>query len=632
MGDYESKDAMPAKLRGAVYAGLLLAMLALTGCQLNPPQPPIDPCSPMVNPVACENSYPGTPQSKWDSGAGNDSIQGFATQMSVTAGQTISFKINTPSIKYHIDIYRLGYYHANGARKWATIQPSASLPQVQPPCLTDTSVGLVDCGNWSVSASWTIPAKVVSGVFIAHLVRDDTNGDNQIPFVVRNDASHSDLIYQTSDTTWEAYNAWGGYSLYSGPTGRAQKVSYNRPFTTRTDTPNGEDYLMSEEYPMIRFLEANGYDLSYQAEADTDRSGSLLLNHKVFLSVGHDEYWSGAQRANVEAARDAGVNLAFFSGNESFWKTRWEPSIDGTSTSYRTLVCYKETADSAKTDPTPTWTGTWRDPRFSPPSDGGRPENALSGTMSMVQDANDAITVPAADGKLRFWRNTSIASLAPGTVGTLPQGVLGYEWDSDIDNGSRPAGLFDLSSTTLPETQMLTDYGTHWGTGTPTHSMTEYRAASGALVFGAGTIRWSWGLDSTHDGAGPPASVDMQQATINVLADMGAQPGHTAADVEACRAVDRHDPARRDHHLADVGQHDHQRRSSDRDRHRGGFGRRHRGCRRGLARRRRDVAPSQRHQHLDLQRFGQRNGARSRSWPAPSTTAATSRPPRPASP
>ena len=157
--------------------------------------------------------------------------------MSVTAGQTISFKINTPSTKYHIDIYRLGYYQGNGARRFATITPSVPLPQVQPPCLTDTSVGLVDCGNWSVSASWAIPTGVISGVYLAHLVRDDNWDDNQIPFVIRDDASHSDIIYQTSDTTWQAYNAWGGYSLYDGPTGPAQKVSYNRPFSTRSGHP-----------------------------------------------------------------------------------------------------------------------------------------------------------------------------------------------------------------------------------------------------------------------------------------------------------------------------------------------------------------------------------------------------------
>src|SRR4029077_6773148 len=101
------------------------------------------------------------------------------------------------------------------------------------------------------------------------------------------------------------------------------------------------------EYPVIRRLQANGYNVSYTSEVDSDRSGSLLLNHKVFLSVGHDEYWSGGQRARVTAARDAGVNLAFFSGNEGYWKTRGESSLDGSGTTYRTLVCYKESKANA---------------------------------------------------------------------------------------------------------------------------------------------------------------------------------------------------------------------------------------------------------------------------------------------
>ena len=277
--------------------------------------------------------------------------------MSVNVGQTESFKIKTPSTNYHIDILRLGYYGGDGARKVASnIKPTATLPQTQPACQTFSDTGLIDCGNWSVSASWTVPANAVSGVYIAHLVRDDPQdpgGDSQIPFVVRNDSSHSDIVVATSDATWEAYNAYGGNSLYTCtvacPSGNplaykaAYAVSYNRPFDGAFTTDGGASYLWYAEYQMIRFLEENGYDVSYVADADLDRSGSLLLNHKLFISSGHDEYWSGNERANVQAALNAGVNLAFFSGNEMFWKTRWAASSDGSNTPYRTLITYKET-------------------------------------------------------------------------------------------------------------------------------------------------------------------------------------------------------------------------------------------------------------------------------------------------
>ncbi len=347
-------------------------------------------------------------------------------------------------------------------------------------------------------------------------------------FVVRDDQSHADLLFQTSDTTWQAYNRYGGYSLYFGAAGRAYKVSYNRPFDTRAH--NNESWLFSGEYPMIRWLERNGYDVSYASGIDTARSGAELLEHRTFLSVGHDEYWSGTQRANVEAARNAGVNLAFFSGNEVFWKTRWEPSVDGSSSPYTTLVTYKETSASAKIDPSSEWTGTWRDPRFSPPADGARPENQLTGTAFMVNAyREDAITVPASFGALRFWRNTNVASLPVGGTATLPLGTLGHEWDEDLDNGYRPAGLMRLSSTTLAVQSYMKDYGDVYGAGTGTHSLTLYRAPSGALVFAAGTVQWNWGLDEVHDvfTANPPRPADqrMRQATVNVLADMNVQPG-----------------------------------------------------------------------------------------------------------
>jgi N,N-dimethylformamidase beta subunit-like protein/uncharacterized protein DUF4082/Big-like domain-containing protein len=496
---------------------------------------------PVTSVVACENSKPGDPASEWQiTGDGDPSIQGFASPFSIDHGQTVHLKVKTDAADYRIDVYRLGYYGGLGARKVATLTPSAALPQTQPDCVSDASTGLVDCGNWAESVAWDVPTTAVSGVYLAKLVRADTGGDSHIFFVVRDDERRSELLFQTSDTTWQAYNRYGGNSLYVGsPDGRAYKVSYNRPFTTRAHT--NTSFLFNGEYPMIRWIERNGYDVSYFGGVDTAQRGGEILEHDTFLSVGHDEYWSNEQRTNVEAARDAGVNLAFFSGNEMFWKTRWESSIDGTGTPYKTLVSYKETKPAAKIDPNPAWTGTWRDKRFSPPSDGGRPENALTGTLFTVNSyREDAMVVPASDGQMRFWRNTSVESLAPGASATFPAGILGHEWDEDVDNGVRPAGLFHLSTTTRTVSTHLVDEGNTFTNGTATHSLTLYQHASGALVFGAGTVQWAWGLDNTHDifSGNPPRDPDarMQQATVNLFADMGAQPATLQADLAPASA------------------------------------------------------------------------------------------------
>ena len=483
------------------------------------------PCdTPIVSPVACENTKTGSPESEWGvNGAGDANIQGFATDISVDQGGTVGFKVDTNASSYRLDIYRMGFYNGNGARKVATVLPTVL--NNQPNCLTAAATGLVDCGNWTQNASWQVPADAVSGIYFAHAVRTDgTTGESHIVFVVRDDDGGSDLLMQTSDTTWQAYNTYGGNSFYTGsPAGRAYKLSYNRPFTTRAGAP--EDWVFNAEYPMVRFLESNGYDVSYTTGVDTDRRGNELTEHEIFISVGHDEYWSGTQRTNVELARAAGVNLAFFSGNEVFWKTRWENSIDGSGTPHRTLVSYKETHANAKIDPAgaSTWTGTWRDPRFSPPGDGGRPENALTGTIFTMNCCAIDMQVGANDGKMRFWRNTRVANLTGAQTTTVGDNLIGYEWDEDLDNGSRPAGAFRVSET-QGAGERITDQGSSYAQGQGTHAMTMYRAPSGALVFGAGTIQWAWGLDSNHDRGSAPADVAAQQATVNLFADMGAQP------------------------------------------------------------------------------------------------------------
>jgi hypothetical protein len=507
--------------------------------------PPMGPCDPPMNPIVCENSKTdgrteasptptpspnpspnASPSPYWGiNGIGDTSIQGFATDISVNKGGTVQFKIQTGATNYHLDIYRMGYYGGSGARKQATVEVALSQAQTQPACIDNRPTGSLDCSNWDPSTSWSVPTDAVSGIYFAKVIRNDTGGASHIFFIVRDDSSGSDLLFQTSDTTWQAYNFYDvntqGKSLYGD---RAYKVSYNRPFHTGGNAQFS--WVLNAEYPMVRWLEANGYNVSYTTGVDMSKSDAVgkITPHKVFLSVGHDEYWSDEQRTHVEAARNAGVNLAFFSGNEVYYKVRWDDN-------FRTMICYKETYDDAaeNADPSSIWTGTWRDPRFSPPADGGRPENALVGGMFTVNEhidtQDDAIDVPAAEYRsLRFWRGIDFGSnpkLAPGTIG--------FEWGSDVDNGYRPAGLMRLSATTRTNPLVIHDWGTNPGgfsPGTATHNLTLYRHASGALVFGASTVQWSWGLDNHHDRFLYGAQVDdrMKQATVNILADMGAQP------------------------------------------------------------------------------------------------------------
>ena len=180
--------------------------------------------------IVQENQLTGTPPSQWDivNGAGTPTLLGFSTDISVNVGQTVFFKINDTALApYQIDIYRMGYYQGNGARLVTTVSSSQTTRTVQPAPLSDPNTGEVDAGNWSVSASWAVPADATSGIYFANLVREDTGNASRIIFVVRNDASHSQILFQTSDSTWQAYNTWGtgspwgnnsfgGNSLYQG--------------------------------------------------------------------------------------------------------------------------------------------------------------------------------------------------------------------------------------------------------------------------------------------------------------------------------------------------------------------------------------------------------------------------------
>jgi len=472
------------------------------------------------NRIVTENQNPGTPQAVWDATDGG-TIEGFAQEFTVEPGNTVHFKIDIASgspVPYTVKIYRIGWYQGNGARFIDDLGNSLT-GGMMPPANYDPVTGMTDCNNWPVATQWTVPSNAIPGVYIARMDCPSVGGSAILIFVVKDPSTslNSDLLFKTSDATWQAYNPYGGNSFYVAGIPvpgymHATKISYQRVLHMRGDKSN----FFNSEYPMIRWLERNGYDVSYTTDQDFSKDNTPLTtsNCRVFLSVGHDEYWSAECRNKVEAARASGVNLAFFSGNEVYWKTRWEDN-------FQTLVCYKEGSMgelgcNTKCDPSPDWTGLWRDgctPGYAP-NDGCKPEGALTGQMSWTQSIG-SIKVPDTYKHLRFWKNTAVESLPPGGTLTLPYGTLGNEWDDEKFTETYPAHRTVLSNTT--QTSHV-------------HKMSLYRYPSGGLVFGAGTMQWSWGLDANHDlnAATPPAqpeSQDVQQATINLLFDMNAVPG-----------------------------------------------------------------------------------------------------------
>lgn len=510
-------------------------------------------------------------------------MQGFTSSISYFPTEIAQFKLkcHAAAAQYALEIYRLGYYGGSGARLIASVPIATAACDQQPACEWAAETKMTDCHNWKVSVEWPIPAGTHTGVYLALPVAlADRKVGGYIPFVVKQPASKqgSALLFKTSDLTWVAYNKYGGWNVYGRNhskdfSTRAYAASYNRPFANRLTYPIGQqqNFVLGSEFAMLYWLEKYGYDVSYAAcrDIETLHQQQLLGRYQVLLSVGHDEYWTKGMKQAFKAARDEGVHLAFFSGNEMFWRVIWQEDYQHTLSELklssvlndkredqRSFVCRKESIDDKPSPHTDLWTGTFGDPRHQLPD----PENSLSGQLFMVNSyRNDSLTVSGEEMGLRFWRNTSFHHIhrprAPDSYRT-PAGVLGYEWDIFVDDVFRPPGLFTLSSTTMMVGYGLSEnYGASYrGSGTVTHKLTLYRHHTpnttnitshaameqycsnlhqeekqglSALVFGAGTIQWAWALSSFRDGDPMPVDINIQQATMNLFADMGTFPDST---------------------------------------------------------------------------------------------------------
>ena len=522
------------------------------------------------NIVAAENQLAGTARATWDLAnpnfAGVATLQGFADGFTADRGNTVSFKIaQSDTDGWTGQVYRLGYYGGNGARLIDELTPTSGQltdSQSQPaPGDSDAGTTLLsaDCSNWAVTLAWDPPAWAPSGIYILRLERT-SGGASHVMFILRDDARVADLMLMPADSTWQAYNAFGGMganlltgnSLYYGTAvdqynaDCARYVSYNRPVVNRAACNTGQAYggvewstFFTSEYPMVRWLERNGYDVKYYSclDAAGDPIGALLDNVSAAIAVGHNEYWSDGMRSGWETAKASGRSLFFAAANEVFWRmVGTSPDSDGRP---RTFECQKSTI-GGRGNTRPQWTGTWRDPDGAGKG-GDNPEIALTGTIFVVNGADlRALVVPKDGGYADspLWRNcAAVQALTAGQTWASPSQIIGFEWDTygpagfsgtgTAFAGAPPAGAVYASSTTATPAAVLTDAGDQYTSLTVEHRLVIHPSSgAGGITFGTGTVNWPLGLDNanTYQQGSDNTSVTIRQATVNILADMGAQP------------------------------------------------------------------------------------------------------------
>lgn len=490
-------------------------------------------CAAPANPVVAENCLPGT--NEWITETYSESIEVFASKDSVNVGEEIDLFVDTDAPTFDLHIYRNGYYGGLGGR---LVFSRTGLRGVrQPACARAEDTGLRTCSNWSPSFTLPIPADWVSGIYIVRVQRPDTRGENDTLFVVRDDSRPSEILYQQSVSTFQAYNNYGGKSTYSWNSGfchtvaqapRAVRVSLNRPYAQPKTDPN---YFYRAEYPMARWLEQQGYDVTYSTTQDTHRAGkpgatNTLLDHKIFISVGHDEYWSQEMRDAITAARDAGVHLGFFTANTAYWRIRFEPD-PLTKEPDSVMVVYK-TTESGPVDSSGFHTGTWRDPAGA-----NDPENGILGVMYIGD--NDLMYFPlrvsAQEAQDSLYRHTGLQAMPEGTYVEFGDQVVGWEWDAVVDNGRTPDGLKVLATSPVYG-MLLQDAGNsaNGNLGTAAAHTVRYTAPSGAIVFSSGTIQWSWGLGAHGLEIVEPDRF-IPQITYNLFAEMGVQPATPSENI-----------------------------------------------------------------------------------------------------
>ena len=425
-------------------------------------------------------------------------VEGYTSSDSVTPGSTIGLNVSCSVPSYFTtDIFRMGYYKSAGA---TLVQHLGKRSCSKQPFVFNPTVGMIDT-FWKQSQHVVTGRQWQPGFYLARL----TNGagyQSYVPFVVKSPKPTSRILFVDAVATSEAYNDWGGDSLYTGHTpaasvDRGLVVSLNRPYSTNY----GAGDFLTWEYPMIRYLERYGFKVDYATDININQDPQMLLAYKSIVIAGHDEYWTWPMLNGYKAAVDSGVNLAVFGANTDYRPTRIQPDRY-TGQGNRNIACYK----AIQLDPA--WRAYYNNTfalNPKPASDFqitgynwwwgpfSQPESLILGESfgGMTSGDQDLIV---SDNSSWIFKGTGLQN-----GDKLPR-LVGYEFDRSNPNFPQPPGVKSVFSSLLSDGS--------------TSNSTYYVSSGGGQVFDAGTVQWSWGLDPSYSSYYNPKLVEI---TNNIL-------------------------------------------------------------------------------------------------------------------
>lgn len=446
-----------------------------------------------TNWVVEENSHPGT--DGWGSvNAPKDGIAGYLDRTSTTRGETMQLYASTAAPTFSVEAFRIGYYGGEGAR---SVWTSAEFPgRAQAPPTRDPATNLIEA-RWQDPITIAVGDDWTPGMYLLKLKAADSTS-SFVPVVVRDDSSTAPLAVISEVTTFQAYNTWGGCSLYACPgisgQKRAKVVSFDRPY----ETGNGASDFIAFDAPLASLVEELGLDVSYWTNLDMEERPNAVVSadRAGIVSLGHDEYYSRPMRDLLVRARDSGVNLAILGSNAVYRKIRWEPNWDGRPN--RRMVNYRDTTDPAfKTTPAET-TVQWRSPPLS------APEAEIVGIQ--YECAPTKADIKIVDPSAWVFEGAGV------TDATVLEHIEGEEYDRWFPSSP-------------PNLQILAHSPVKCGGKSSFADMSYWSTPSGSGVFATGTNRWTCAIT---DACGPEAPVapedvaTVKAVTANILRDFSA--------------------------------------------------------------------------------------------------------------